>query len=61
MFKRESAREHSHPTAGPMSFNIDIIGAPHEPDQRLVVYTAEPDSPTARVLPIPASWNSAPH
>ncbi|GGJ59827.1 hypothetical protein GCM10010121_083080 [Streptomyces brasiliensis] len=49
-----------HPAAGPMSFNIEIVCAPHEPDQRLVVYTTEPDSPTARVLPLLASWNAAP-
>ncbi|MEW2289413.1 hypothetical protein [Streptomyces sp. NPDC047841] len=49
-----------HPTAGPMSFDIEIVCAPHEPDQRLVVYTAEPDSPTSRVLPILASWNAVP-
>ncbi|MER7937704.1 MULTISPECIES: helix-turn-helix transcriptional regulator [unclassified Streptomyces] len=50
-----------HPTAGPLTFDIEIVGAPHEPDQRLVVYTAEPDSPTARVLPILASWNTTHH
>lgn len=49
-----------HPTAGPMTFDIEIVRAPHEPDQRLVVYTAEPDSSTARVLPLLASWNAAP-
>lgn len=49
-----------HPAAGPMSFDIEIVCAPHEPDQRLVVYTAEPDSPTARVLPLLASWNATP-
>ena len=31
---------------------------PHEPDQHLVVYTAQPDSPTARVLPLLASWEA---
>lgn len=50
-----------HPAAGPMSFDIEIVCAPHEPDQRLVIYTTEPDSPTARVLPMLASWNVAPH
>lgn len=44
----------------PSSWLIRSRGAPHEPDQRLVVYTTEPDSPTARVLPMPASWNVAP-
>ncbi|KMS79357.1 DNA-binding protein [Streptomyces regensis] len=53
------AKHIQHPTAGPLSFDIEIVCAPHEPDQRLVVYTAQPDSPTARVLPILASWNTA--
>ncbi|MEU4092880.1 helix-turn-helix transcriptional regulator [Streptomyces sp. NPDC026673] len=50
-----------HPAGGPMSFDIEIVRAPHEPDQRLVVYTTEPDSPTARVLPILAGWSAVPH
>jgi transcriptional regulator with XRE-family HTH domain len=29
------------------------------PNQRLVVYTAQPDSPTARLLPILASWGTS--
>ncbi|MCX5315461.1 hypothetical protein [Streptomyces sp. NBC_00154] len=47
-----------HPAAGLMSFNIEIVCTPHEPDQRLIVYTAEPDSATAHVLPILAGWNA---
>ncbi|MFE4920152.1 helix-turn-helix transcriptional regulator [Streptomyces sp. NPDC056661] len=47
-----------HPVAGLMSFNIVIVCAPHDPDQRLIVYTAEPDSATAHVLPILISWNT---
>ena len=50
-----------HPTAGPLMFDIEIVSAPHEPDQRLVIYTTEPDSPTARVLPLLASWNATNH
>ncbi|MFC8260878.1 hypothetical protein ACFUNF_25515 [Streptomyces sp. NPDC057291] len=42
-----------------MSFDIEIVCAPHEPDQRLIVYTVEPDSATAHVLPILASRNAA--
>lgn len=54
-----SVRKHiAHPTAGPLTFDIEIIGAPHEPDQTLVVYTCEPSSRTARVLPILASWDA---
>ncbi len=51
------AKRIRHPTAGTLSFDIEIVAAPQEPDQRLVVYTAEPDSPTARLLPILASWD----
>lgn len=47
-----------HPVIGVLSFDIEIIGAPHEPDQRLVVYTRPPESPTAQVLSILASWDS---
>ncbi|MFE0631901.1 helix-turn-helix transcriptional regulator [Streptomyces sp. NPDC058864] len=53
------AKRVRHPGAGPLTFDIEIVCAPHEPDQRLVVYTAEPDSSTARVLPILASWSAA--
>ncbi len=46
----------THPTAGPLVFGIEAVVLPHDPDQRLVVYTVEPDSPTARVLPLLAGW-----
>ncbi len=56
-----SVRKHlEHPAAGRLDFAIENVVAPHEPDQRLVVYTAEPDSATARVLPLLASWAAAP-
>jgi transcriptional regulator with XRE-family HTH domain len=44
-----------HPDAGPLNFEIEILNSPLEPDQHLVVYTAQPDSPTSRVLPTLAS------
>ncbi|MFI5592452.1 helix-turn-helix transcriptional regulator [Amycolatopsis sp. NPDC051758] len=49
-----------HPQAGQLAFDIEIISAADQPDQRLVVYTAEPDSPTARLLPLIASWDVHP-
>ena len=39
-----------HPVAGPLVFHIEAVSPPHDPDQRLVVYTAEPDSTTARAI-----------
>ena len=48
----------AHPSAGNLRFDIEIVSPPHEPDQRLVVYTAEPHSATAQVLPLLASWDT---
>lgn len=48
----------AHPTAGPLTFAIEAVTTPHDPEQRLVVYTTEPDSPTARVLPLLAGWGA---
>ena len=48
----------AHPVAGPLEFGIEAVVVPHDPEQRLVVYTAEPDSSTARVLPLLASWSA---
>ena len=50
------AKRIHHPTAGPLTFDVEIVLAPHEPDQHLVVYTVQPDSATARILPLLASW-----
>jgi len=52
------AKRIRHPAAGQLSFDIEIVGARHESDQHLVVYTAQPDSPTAKMLPILASWDA---
>ena len=49
-----------HPDVGELAFDIEIVAAPQEPDQRLVIYTAEPDSPTAELLPILATWAPPP-
>ena len=46
----------AHPTVGRLEFGIEAVSVPHDPEQRLVVYTVEPGSPTARVLPLLASW-----
>jgi hypothetical protein len=52
------AKRIDHPTAGALSFDIEIVAAPHASDQRLVVYTAQPDSDTARMLPLLSSWSA---
>jgi len=49
-----------HPTAGPLAFDIEIVNAPHEPAQHLVVYTTQPDSVTAKVLPFRPAGTPSP-
>jgi transcriptional regulator with XRE-family HTH domain len=48
----------AHPAAGLLEFHIETVVLPHAPDQRLVVYTTEPDSPTARILPMLSAWTA---
>ncbi|GLY26930.1 helix-turn-helix transcriptional regulator [Kineosporia sp. NBRC 101731] len=48
-----------HPVAGDLTFGVEMLTGPLDPDQRLIVYTVEPDSATARVLPMLASWAAA--
>ena len=52
-------KEIRHPVAGDLTFGVEAVAPPHEPDQVLVVYTVEPDSSTARMLPLLASWEPA--
>ncbi|MFD5829851.1 helix-turn-helix transcriptional regulator [Lentzea sp. NPDC060358] len=46
----------AHPVAGDLRFHVEAVSVPQAPHQRLVVYTVEPGSPTAQVLPMLASW-----
>jgi transcriptional regulator with XRE-family HTH domain len=51
-----ATKQIAHPVAGRLSFDIETVEAPHEPDQHLIVYTAPPGSATHRLLPLLASW-----
>ena len=56
---RTSVRKRiAHPVAGPLEFGIESVAKPHDPEQRLIVYTAEPASLTARNLPLLAAWQT---
>jgi transcriptional regulator with XRE-family HTH domain len=48
----------AHPDFGVLRFTIEALTTPHDPEQRLVVYTVEPGSETARALPLVASWHA---
>lgn len=57
-FRTSLTKQLAHPVAGPLSFGIESVVGPHDPDQRLVVYTVEPHSATATVLPLLAGWSA---
>lgn len=46
----------SHTVAGTLVFGIEALVSPHDDEQRLITYTVEPGSLTARALPVLASW-----
>ncbi|GAB6899372.1 helix-turn-helix transcriptional regulator [Kineosporia succinea] len=48
----------AHPRAGLLTFGIEAVSTPHDRDQRLIVYTVEPDSATAGMLPMLRSWGT---
>ncbi|NDZ80679.1 helix-turn-helix domain-containing protein [Streptomyces sp. SID10853] len=50
-----------HPVAGELSLDWDTLTASTDPDQQLVVWTAEVGSPTHDGLRILASWAAAQH
>lgn len=49
-----------HPVVGRLTFGIETVVPPHDPEQRLIVYTAQPGSSTAAALPVLASWGHDP-
>ena len=55
-FRTSVTKQIAHPEAGSLQFGIESVVGPHDPDQRLVVYTVEPGSATAAMLPMLASW-----
>ncbi|MET8139117.1 helix-turn-helix transcriptional regulator [Sphaerisporangium sp. NPDC005288] len=48
--KVSGRKELNHPTAGPMSLDYEVLHAPQTPGQRLVAYTATPDTPSHSAL-----------
>lgn len=57
-FRTSLTKHITHPVAGALVFGIESVVGPNDPEQRLVVYTVEPNSPTAHVLPMLASWTT---
>jgi transcriptional regulator with XRE-family HTH domain len=54
--KRRGARTYNHPVVGEITLEWDTLTSDADPDQQLIVYTAQPGSPSEQALRILASW-----
>jgi hypothetical protein len=56
LFHRTGRKNLHHPVAGDLDLTYEAFELPSEPGLTLIVYTAEPDTPTAEALGFLASW-----
>jgi hypothetical protein len=55
---RTGAKQFRHPTVGDLTLDFESIDLPADAGQRLLVYTAEPGSPSQQALDLLASWTA---
>jgi hypothetical protein len=55
-FHRSGRKRLRHPAIGELDLNFEAMELPSEPDLRLNIYTADPNTPTADGLKLLASW-----
>jgi transcriptional regulator with XRE-family HTH domain len=55
-FHRTGTKQVRHPVAGDLDLTYEALEIPTDPGLTLLVYTAEPDSPTQEALNFLASW-----
>jgi transcriptional regulator with XRE-family HTH domain len=57
--KRRGTRRYQHPVVGEITLEWDALTSDAEPDQQLVIYTAEPGSRSEQALRELAAWQQA--
>jgi MmyB-like transcription regulator ligand binding domain/Helix-turn-helix domain len=57
---RSGIKRFHHPIVGDLTFNFEAFDLPADPGQRMLVYTAEPGSPSHDAVALLASWSSTP-
>lgn len=55
---RNGTKRFHHRVVGDLTFNFEAFDLPADPGQRMLVYTAEPGSPSHDALALLASWSS---
>ena len=58
-FKRRGARTYNHPVVGEITLDWDTLTSDADPEQQLIIYTAQPGSPSEQALRILASWTAS--
>ena len=58
---RTGVKRFRHPVVGDLTLDFEALDLPGDPGQRMLVYTAEPGSPSHEGLQLLASWASTPH
>jgi transcriptional regulator with XRE-family HTH domain len=56
LFHRTGRKDLHHPVAGDLDLTYEAFELPSDPGLTMLVYTAEPDTPTAQALGFLASW-----
>jgi transcriptional regulator with XRE-family HTH domain len=59
-FHRTGVKRLHHPVVGELTLAYEALELPADPGQRIVAYTAEPNSPSHHALNLLASWTSTP-
>jgi transcriptional regulator with XRE-family HTH domain len=57
---RTGTKRFHHPIVGDLSLDFESLDLPGDPGQKLVVYTAEPGSPSQQAIDLLASWVATP-
>jgi transcriptional regulator with XRE-family HTH domain len=57
---RSGTKRFHHPVVGDLTFNFEAFDLPADPGQRMLVYAAEPGSPSHDAVAMLASWISTP-
>lgn len=58
---RTGVKRFRHPVVGDLTLDFEALDLPGDPGQRMLVYSAEPGSPSDDGLQLLASWASTPH
>ncbi|HMK98067.1 MAG TPA: hypothetical protein VK425_11010, partial [Acidimicrobiales bacterium] len=59
-FHRTGTKTLHHPVVGDLTLAYEGLDLPGDNGQRILVYTAEPGSPSEEALNLLASWSSTP-